>query len=407
MGGNALKNTNTRRYLRDEYEVLSKKIIHQLEGGSFFKGRMRIIPSYAQKESFGDLDLLVENTEHKDSLDIVEYLRQSFGPNELIANGSVISINVEELQTDFLICEPELFEVSLNYFSFNDLGNLMGRIAHKMGLNYGHDGLSYSVYHKENDSLSLGKVFLSTNSEEIFEFLGFDYQRFVQGFSSLQDIFEYVAKSRYFDPDFFDLEKRDYRSRVRDQKRSTYNGFLTWMSLQDFNVVTQPDFSAFHKARAHAQWSHAIEDEHRLYYLHERKLQVGRLFNPKELSTLLEKDIRTMVPWMDAFWLQWDSRNSFEEWITKTPHDEVVAKFVECRDIQPLKYPEKALFHELTQLKGSSLQEFMTRFTSLWETPELYKRWLLTADDAMFKNKVVEVLDAFAQTIHSNALNPK
>lgn len=39
----------------------------------------------------------------------------------------------------------EHFNTSLEYLNWNDLGNLIGRIAHKFGLKYGHKGLLYII----------------------------------------------------------------------------------------------------------------------------------------------------------------------------------------------------------------------------------------------------------------------
>ena len=60
MGGNALKNTETRRYERDEYFALVETVLARLRSlPSFRERRMAAIPAYGTKESFGDMDVLV------------------------------------------------------------------------------------------------------------------------------------------------------------------------------------------------------------------------------------------------------------------------------------------------------------------------------------------------------------
>ena len=57
MGGNALKNTETRRYSEDEYFAIQPKIFNKLmlieQGSSCY-----LIPAYCSKTSFGDMDIL-------------------------------------------------------------------------------------------------------------------------------------------------------------------------------------------------------------------------------------------------------------------------------------------------------------------------------------------------------------
>ena len=40
-------------------------------------------------------------------------------------------------QIDFIKVGEENWETSKNYFSYNDLGNLMGRLAQRLGVKYG------------------------------------------------------------------------------------------------------------------------------------------------------------------------------------------------------------------------------------------------------------------------------
>ena len=227
MGGRALKNTETRRYQRDEYYRLETEVLYALRGA--FPGRiMDAIPAYAGKESFGDMDVLIESDGM--TVNVRDILQATFSPNEIIKNGSCYSFDYKQLQIDLILTPIEIFNTSLVYFSFNDLGNLMGRIYHKMGLKYGHEGLTYAVYDDDDtDNTRLIDVIdVSRNHDLIFSIAGYSYSRWLRGFKNLEEIFEFAVDTPYFNYGIFDLENRNHRSRVRDKKRPTYTSFLEW-----------------------------------------------------------------------------------------------------------------------------------------------------------------------------------
>jgi hypothetical protein len=189
---------------------------------------METIPAYAGKESFGDMDILLESdnmhVKVRDVLDMV------FAPNEIVRNGNCYSFDYKQLQIDLILTPIEVFHTSLVYFSYNDLGNLMGRIYHQMGLKYGHEGLTYAVYDDTdtNETRHLDVILVSRNHDLIFSIAGYSYQRWLQGFKNLEEIFEFAVDTPYFNYGIFDLENRNHRSRIRDRKRSTYTKFLEW-----------------------------------------------------------------------------------------------------------------------------------------------------------------------------------
>ena len=154
MGGNALKNTNTRRYNSDEYFKLFQVIGAQICDHVVQFG---LIKSYRNKDTFGDMDILYV---HNGTINMRDVVTSLFNPNEIVVNGDVMSFNVEELQVDLIKVNLEEYDFAMKYFSYNDLGNLIGRVAHKLGLKFGRKGLLY-VYRK-NDKI-LGEVTITND----------------------------------------------------------------------------------------------------------------------------------------------------------------------------------------------------------------------------------------------------
>lgn len=246
MGGHAMKNYGVERLTKKQYdEVLSALIIT-------LPYKTVAIPSYRAKDSFGDCDLLTTATDEA----FEKSLSKDFVLLGKKRNGSVTSYalkygNFPPFQFDLIKAREDSFKFHYNYLSYNDLGNLIGRVAAAFGFKFAHDGLYilawYShqgeersvgrvkEYGKTNDCAEhkMEKLFIS-NFDQALEFLGFDSLRFAQGFNTIDDILDYVASSKYFCKDFFLFENRNHDQRKRDVKRPTYT-----RALEYFDTLTE------------------------------------------------------------------------------------------------------------------------------------------------------------------------
>lgn len=229
MGGLALKgeNTFTRRYKRDEYDKLEKEIYDILKD-TFV--RYETPRFYRTKDSFGDMDIIISMEGFNGNMKT--YIEETFKPTEIFHNGNVWSFDYKELQIDFITCSPEHFDTNRHYLSFNDLGNLMGRIAQKMGIKYGQKGLWYNHYH---NGQKVGKVTISDDYPKIFKHLGLSYDRWLEGFETLEEIFDYVITSKYFSPDQYQLNQLNKVNRDRNAKRKSYMSFLDYIRALESN----------------------------------------------------------------------------------------------------------------------------------------------------------------------------
>lgn len=237
MGGLALKNTHTRRYERAEFDVISEELLHTIRQ-TFMNVTMPLF--YKNKKSFGDADILVANLDGKN---MREYIVDTFHPNEIFHNGNCYSFDYKELQVDIIsVSTKEEFDTNKMYLSYNDLGNFIGRIAQGFGMKYGQEGLWYEHYFK---NMNIGRIPVSTDYKTIFKFLGLSYDRWEQGFDELEDIFEYIATSPFFNWEMFQLKNLNKINRERNLKRKSYMSFLEWMdkNVADANHLYQFDKS--------------------------------------------------------------------------------------------------------------------------------------------------------------------
>lgn len=204
------------------------------------------VPAYRAKESFGDCDLLTTATDEA----FEKNLSKDFALLGKKRNGGVTSYalkygNFPPFQFDLIKARENSFKFHYNYLSYNDLGNLIGRVAAAFGFKFAHDGLYilawYShkgeersvarvkEYGKTNDCAEhrMEKLFIS-NFDQALEFLGFDSLRFAQGFDTVYDILNFVTSSKYFCKNFFLFENRNHDQRKRDVKRPTYTRALEY-----------------------------------------------------------------------------------------------------------------------------------------------------------------------------------
>ena len=188
---------------------------------------------YHTKETFGDADILVSTEGYTG--DVHKWIDETFEPNEKFSNGNCISFDYKELQVDLILVAGEHFDSNFNYLGFNDLGNFVGRLAHGFGLRYGAEGLWYTYYYKGTKH----KIMISKDYPKIYEFLGLEYRRWLAGFATLEEIFEFISESPYFNWQKFQPEELNRINRERNLKRASYMTFLEWM---DNNVVGNEDY---------------------------------------------------------------------------------------------------------------------------------------------------------------------
>lgn len=239
MGGNVFSD-KTRRYEANEYYIAASKFIDRFENVSGVIKSV-VIPAYEEKESFGDMDILYTSSTALS----LEELNKIFECNGNISkNGDVISLIYNgDFQVDVIRSTPEEFNYSLNYFSFNDRGNLVGKIAHKLGLKHGHKGLLLPV---RTEHTLLGEIVLTRSPAEAELFLDVLPSR-SNRFKKREDVFTNIVSSYYFNPSIFSFEEMNAVARVRDKKRSTYNLFLKYIEKMD---GTDPVFFKFSKDKS-------------------------------------------------------------------------------------------------------------------------------------------------------------
>jgi hypothetical protein len=225
MGGLALKHIEgIRRYKADEFYALAEELIPRIS--KCLGTEAHLVKSYHLKESFGDMDIIVLNNGNLGN--IKEKIQNEFQPKDMHFNGNVWSFDFADLQIDIILTPTSNWETSKVFFAYNDLGNLMGKIYHKFGLKYGYDGLKY-IYRLDNDR-KLGDITVTKNMKKAFEFLGLSYEQFERGFDTIEDIFNFVVGSPYFQKEAFYFENLNAINKKRNKRRANYKLFIEFVN---------------------------------------------------------------------------------------------------------------------------------------------------------------------------------
>jgi hypothetical protein len=226
MGGNVFKDLASSRLSKDEYFAQSSQVIDALTpitGAVMYR-----LLAYRSKESFGDCDIVVNHPDFGQFMQIVKDTFQ-LTSSDWRKNGPVFSCRINNFQYDFINAYGH-YESAIFYYNWNDFGNLIGRMGHKLGIKASHRGLFVIVRHSSKSDHILREICISPNTSDILDILGLDADWHARGFETLEEMFTFVASSQYFDPDIYAFDNRNATSRVRDKKRPTYNKFLKWIA---------------------------------------------------------------------------------------------------------------------------------------------------------------------------------
>lgn len=255
MGGNALSCASV-RLAKENYDRVARHCVARLRA-LYPNKRIQALGAYRAKADFGDCDILVEGGEEYDP----NLAAAALEPVEVARNGPVTSVGVlvhplpatrdgDVFQVDLIRMEPVAFDFALDYFGHGDAGNLLGRIAHALGVSLRHDGLFYYV---RDGDYKFRDILLTRVYSEALVFMGYAPEKLAAGFDTPEDIFGYVASSPFFNRDVFLLENRNAKSRVRDKKRKMYMEFLRWCEAR-------PELPAFEYPSSKASWLPRISE---------------------------------------------------------------------------------------------------------------------------------------------------
>lgn len=195
----------------------------------------RVPRYYSNKPDFGDMDIIIRLGAETNWPQLRQEIVTDLGIASAKSAGSVYSTVYQNLQVDYFTAPPEYFESTYNYLSFNDLGNLLGKICRRFNLKYGERGLAY-VY-RINDGNYKKDIKLTTDFQVICQFLGLDYSKWLTGFANLEEIFAWTIDSPYFSVNPYIDRSTSLEKRLKE--RSTIQEFLAYLQQHQIDKAYQ------------------------------------------------------------------------------------------------------------------------------------------------------------------------
>lgn len=188
--------------------------------------RPYIVKSVLEKKDHGDIDIVVDKGEDGFTK-VFNDIKKS---NILyFKNGSVISLLLEDkYQVDLIFTKTKYYEYSCQYYNFNDLGNLLGRLAKPHNIKHGHDGFGY-IYYYNNDKSIRNDIYIGNSYADFLNLIEVKLYDDSHQFKTYKEVFDYVISSPYFNSKLYLFENLNNTNRVRDKKRKTYSMFLKYI----------------------------------------------------------------------------------------------------------------------------------------------------------------------------------
>jgi hypothetical protein len=335
MGGKAIIafGIEPRRILPDEYRDIVREVSATLD--TEYSGRYKLIPSYHTKPDFGDADILVKINKH---LNPREFIENKFKVKYPIHNGECYSFPFRKFQIDLIYVDESIFDVSLAYFSWNDAGNLCGRSYRSLGLKYGHEGLYFTVRpeHLEeggNNTHIVRDVCLSRNPQEILEFCGFDWNQFQNGFNTLPDMYDWVCRGSFFNPEKFQYENLNNTNKTRKRKRETYRYFLEWLedNKQNYSQFNFDSNKRTYLPMILSAFPHLKQEMEIALQQYERKKLIDSRFNGhlvREWTGLRDKELGNAI---QKFISSFNGRDNYLNFVADNSDETVKSAFLDSR----------------------------------------------------------------------------
>ena len=323
MGGHALKKVQTIRLEKSDYENVKHKIAELLAPHI----KIEFLYEVPNKKDFGDLDILYDISENQNHIVIYDLVKELFHPKEIVKNGTVLSFSYlinEENDTYFQIdlIKSHNFRMDLFYYSYGDLGGILGRITKYYGMSYGNAGLWINVeshlieiyvekndknkYDKNNDDFLLlpetqrvskgvvsksinGKIMLTENPEEICVYMGLDYEKWSSGFNNSEEIYDFVIESPFFQSKLFEVNSLNHEHMKRYNERHMYREFVHYVNLQNKKEEKERDKNKDYEALI---YFHKINELEKLIEKNILQNERKEKFNGHIIQEYIKRDFK-------------------------------------------------------------------------------------------------------------------
>jgi hypothetical protein len=258
MGGNALKKIHTKRLESpDELRRVQTAVAKTLTAHNLAFAFPIDLPG---KTSFGDVDVLVDLRSPAGNVilqenQLQEWMNAVFTPEEIFVSGTVYSMAYEsQYQVDLIVVNN--LDMARFYFSYGELGAVLGRCSRRHGLTYGHNGLLTVGVNGDR------QILLTQSPRAICDYFDLDFDVWERGFTTIEEINHWVTACNIFHPSLFESLNMSHR---RQSLRPYYRQFLDHIASLpidcEWNIRDRFDHAVLHFNKQEALFE--LEEEKR------------------------------------------------------------------------------------------------------------------------------------------------
>jgi hypothetical protein len=312
------------RISKDEYILIEEDVIKKLHQSY---PMARTTKFYTNKESFGDLDVIIVAEpiiylEQKEK--ISTYLKDLFDAREIEFYDNIIKFEYKDFQIDLIVVNESNFDIAHFFYSYNDMNNIIAHIVKKFGICFDQDGLSVNLYDSTNTIRT--NFSISKDPRKIYNFLKLDYNRYLDGFNNLDEIFQFIVSSPFFTSNIFKKLNSNHKN------RKLLLNFSEWLSENgiDRNFRWKDDPS---------DWYTYIED----FFNVDIAIQIERLntkvafrkklvskFNENFVKNLTDLDGVQLIKFINDFKY---TKDNFDEWVEDSPEHIIESDIIKFKEI--------------------------------------------------------------------------
>jgi hypothetical protein len=288
-------------------------------------GGYRIPRYYDDKVDFGDMDVIVAGG--PDWGERREEIARDLGITQVKIVGHVYSTVYRGLQTDFFAVPARRLDSMWAFMSFNDVGNIIGRMCRRFNLTWGEDGLSY-VHRRASSESYRADLPVTQDFARVCAFLGLDHAAWVRGFADLEALFTWVTASPHFSvAPYLDEVEGDMRQKSR--LRPTIIRFMAWLRVR--GVTQRPAFGdkASYLPQVIAAFPEAdLPGKLALEHAREARAVALRGKWSGKLVMQLRPELAgaALGEFIQAFRASLGGADAFETWVLDASDDEIAAR---------------------------------------------------------------------------------
>lgn len=220
--------TDQERFSKGTHDILFNMTKNAFESMDI---SVRNIPYCHDKETFGDVDVVIPATDAMN----YEYLTRSVSDKfKMIGHKSSFETHmdtnpyyhtliVDGYQIDLNYIDHSMSDIFCDFFAYNGLNIILNKILSysgiKLSLKEGLQiNLTYFTSHFFNDDYYYYIPIEKIEMEHLIKMIGLDYQQYKKGFRNFDDIYSWYEQSPYYAP--LILKKYNMNSRRRRELRN-------------------------------------------------------------------------------------------------------------------------------------------------------------------------------------------